>query len=110
MKLLLCVHCSDVVSLRADTISHCFCGKSSGYYQPDGLNAVIKGTAKDKVFCLGFANSSLVEALRTQIAAGDKTNHIWYGGKMTVPGRDFSAFIIPYCAPTVKYEYETPIP
>lgn len=77
MKLLLCKNCQDVIRLVQEETRTCRCGKVSGKYLDD-LNAVYSG--KEAV-PLGFANSSLVEALRNQPEEG------W--------GKEFTAFVIP---------------
>lgn len=97
MKLLLCIKCSDVVALRSSQERTCECGLCGGKYVDD-LNAEYWGPA----YLLGFANSSLVSALRLQIAEGDSDEvmgGIYRGEKK---GRDFTAFIIPESAPSIK--------
>lgn len=68
----------------------CECGKSRGRYI-DGLNAVIDG---DDAIALGFANRTLVESL----AREEKDNR---EGTVRRLGHTFSAFVIPWAAPTV---------
>lgn len=75
MKLLFCSDCHDVFSLRVNIEKTCHCGKVKGMYLDD-LNAVHTGGVP-----LGFANSSLVEALKNQPEKGD--------------GARFTAFVIP---------------
>ena len=99
MKLLLCVKCNDVFKLLSE-YKECSCGACGGQYI-DEVNAKVWGT-KDKHFVLGFANSSLVAALREQITSGDSDEMMRYGGKMTPAGRDFTAFIIPNAADSVE--------
>jgi hypothetical protein len=97
MKLLLCIKCSDVIKLREEEERTCFCGKSGGKYI-DELNAEYWGSA----YLIGFANSSLVSALRKQIAEGDLNESMGgiYGNEKK--GRQFNAFLIPESAPTIK--------
>lgn len=85
MKLIFCPICQDVVKLDYDP-RFCECEKSSGYYMEDGLNAVIFG----KAIPIGFANSSLAEALRCRPQDG--------------MGKRFEAFVIPYDCPTIREE------
>ena len=87
MKLIFCSQCYDVVKLHFDR-RKCLCGKVWGYYKSDGLNAVISTNA----IPLGFANSSLVEALKSRPKTG------W--------GKRFEAFIIPEQCDTVEVEKE----
>lgn len=96
MKLLYCPHCHDVRSLRTvaqienfHTDTKCRCGKSWGHYEDD-LRAVYGGSA----VMLGFANSSLIHAIHVE-----KT----YRGRPD-KGTEFTAFIIPESAPTVRRE------
>ena len=86
MKLLLCVKCSDVFSLKTSGMTTCICGQTSGRYT-DNLNAEVSGV-KDKFMVLGFDNSSLIEAVRAQLLLGDSR-----------------AFIVPDSSSTVKRTY-----
>ena len=97
MKLILCEKCSDVVSLRLNIDRQCFCGKSGGRYI-DEVNAEVWGPC----FKLGFANNSLVSALRKQKYDGDSTETMFYGGEQVTVGRDFRAFVIPESAKSMK--------
>jgi hypothetical protein len=84
MKLLLCSECQDVIRLQTERVRLCKCGKVSGVYLND-LDAIYAG---DTAIPLGFANSTLVTALRNQPEEG--------------MGYDFKAFIIPKECPTFK--------
>ena len=75
MKLLYCPKCDDVFKLAYAKRS-CKCGKVSGKYLLDGLQAVYTGGVP-----LGFANSSLLIAIKNQRPGG--------------LGREFIAFVIP---------------
>ena len=103
MKLLLCVSCSDVFSLSTKGIKTCSCGKTSGEYV-NHLDAVVTGQ-KNKFVVLGFANDSLVDAIRDQFKYGDGSVKMDYGHEIVTKGREFFAFIIPDCASTVKRIY-----
>lgn len=59
MKLIYCPECQDVRKLHKKWAA-CECGKSWGFYNEDGLHAVIGG----KAVPLGFNNSSFAQALR----------------------------------------------
>lgn len=83
MKLIMCKSCFDIVKCLK-TGRTCQCGRSGGQYADDGLNATYWGDA----IPLGFANSSLVDALESQPANG------W--------GQRFEAFVIPMICPTFK--------
>lgn len=96
MKLILCEKCSDVVSLRPE-VRRCSCGLSGGSYY-DYVNAKVWGPC----FVLGFANTSLLEALRAQKFNGDSTEKMDYTGGKTAKGREFRAFVIPDSASSVK--------
>lgn len=97
MKLLLCTKCSDVVALRTSHERKCECGLSGGKYI-DELNAEYWGPS----YLLGFANSSLIDALRAQMREGDlnETMGGFYGKEKK--GRDFTAFVIPESASSIK--------
>lgn len=92
MKLLLCPNCMDVRKLGYEVVT-CECGKSSGYYEKDGLNAVYAGES----IPLGFDNFSLRDAVDAEK----------YRTGLGVPaelGIRFEAFTIPECAPTIRRE------
>lgn len=67
----------------------------------DEVNAKVWGN-REKIFVLGFANGSLISALREQIAEGDLDEKMPYGGGIETVGRDFTAFIIPESASSVE--------
>jgi hypothetical protein len=82
VKLILCPKCQDVV--KGDYKPRtCKCG-ASGVQYTDDLNAIYWGEA----IPLGFANSSLCEAVAYQPLGG--------------MGRKFTAFVIPIVCPTFK--------
>jgi hypothetical protein len=86
MKLLLCRACQDVIKL-AKTERTCACGAVGGQYLEDGLNATYWGA---NAVPLGFANSTLVEAVQNRPESG--------------MGYRFTAFVIPQECPTMKRE------
>ncbi len=86
MKLLLCKNCQDVIRLVQEEVRTCRCGKVSGKYIND-LDAIYSG---DDAIPLGFANSTLVEAIVNQ----PEGNGL---------GKEFTAFVIPKkCSTFVK--------
>lgn len=87
MKLLLCKECQDIIRL-VDVKRTCKCGKVGGRYIDD-LNAVYFG---DMAVPIGFANSSLVSAVRNQPKNG--------------MGENFTAFVIPKVCSTYKLVLE----
>ena len=100
MKLLLCIKCTDIRSLRVDESVSCRCGKSSGKYLKDvdvinGVDAVYSG---DNAMLIGFSNHSFVDAVRDQKACGDRGD---------LRGREFNAFIIPEKARSVRKVIDT---
>lgn len=97
MKLILCEKCSDVVALKVNIDRSCFCGLSGGRYI-DTLDAEVWGPC----FKLGFANFSLVKALRAQKFNGDSHEVIPYAGGLATKGRSFEAFVIPESATSMK--------
>lgn len=109
MKLLCCTICSQVFSLGY-TYTECKGGHCGGQYT-NNLDAKVWGN-KDKMFVLGFANSSFVNAMRSQRDLGDSTELMPYPGGMTPKGREFAAFIIPEAASSVVRVKErfAPIP
>ena len=84
MKLITCVKCSDVVKLSSKETRTCECGLSGGRYLEDDLHAEYYGPC----YPLGFANDSLVNAIRNQPQAG--------------PGKIFTTFVIERDCPTMK--------
>jgi len=88
MKLILCVKCSDVFKLSDEKYKTCDCGMSGGEYV-NTIDAEVSGPC----IVLGFSNHSLLQAIRLQTSNGDR---------MDKQGREFDAFIIPECAPSVK--------
>ena len=99
MKLILCGKCNEVFNL-SHTYQECKGGHGGGQYI-DHVNAKIWGP-KERIFVLGFANSSLVEALQDQLRYGDQAPTYMPGYGTTPPGRDFTAFIIPDAAASVR--------
>lgn len=99
MKLLLCVKCNDTFSLGFK-YKECSCGLCGGQYI-DNLNAKVWGDP-EKSFVLGFANSTFTLALRDQLHRGDLPPTLYYGGQLTPPGREFTAFVIPNAAASVE--------
>lgn len=89
MKLLLCKKCSDIFVLRVGKIRLCECGDTGGQY----INSIDAQYWGDSAQMLGFANHSLVQALKDQIAKGDRPDYL---------GREFKAFLIPNFAPSIK--------
>lgn len=104
MKLLLCRKCSDVFSLYATEESRtCKCGACGGRYV-NHVDAEVTGQ-KDQFFVLGFANGSLVSALRAQLYAGDSDEVMTGAYAGHKKGRGFEAFIVPESSPTVRRIY-----
>jgi hypothetical protein len=98
MKLLCCGICNQVFDL-SNVYKECLGGHGGGQYV-DRLNAKVWGP-KDRIFVLGFANNSFIDALRDQIKQGDSYELMPYAGKMTPTGRRFTAFIIPDSADSI---------
>lgn len=90
MKLILCDKCSDVRKVASGTFAQtfCDCGRVWARYTDD-INVEWNGAG----FLIGFSNPSLVQALRDQQLHGDLLNGL---------GRQFTAFVIPSGAPSVK--------
>lgn len=86
MKLIHCKPCGDLFNLT-HRYRQCACGVSAGYYQKDGINAVVIGDC----WVLDICNVSYLLAVAKHHA--NPTQDMGYG---------FSAFIIPENAPTVK--------
>lgn len=92
MKLLFCPNCQDVVKLKVQEMRFCACRECSGIYL-DVLNAEYYG----KAIPLGFANNTLVEALKKRDKAiNDGTEH------NASKGIAFTAFIIPSQSSSIK--------
>jgi len=90
MKLLCCHQCSDVFSISTEKWKFCSCGVVRGMYT-DSLNAEVYGP-EGRYSVLGFANSSLIDAIKKQKELGDPAG--WHGYV-------FKAFIIPEKADSV---------
>ena len=86
MKFIFCPHCHDIRRLFHGTVTSCQCGKSSGQYLADGVQAKLWGDA----IPLGILNDSFVAAVRARPEEGK--------------GERFEAFVIPRDCPTVGYE------
>ncbi len=86
MKLIYCPKCKDVFRLFFKHRS-CKCGESGGYYEPDGLTAVING----KGIPIGFTNEGFALAIK------NRPDEDIFGGFL------FDAFVIPKKCETVKY-------
>lgn len=99
MKLLFCSKCNQVFSL-AHEYTECKGNHCGGQYI-DNINAKVWGDPASS-FVLGFANSSIVDALRSQLHKGDLPADFYYAGKMTPRGREFTAFVIPNAADSVE--------
>ena len=85
MKLILCRSCQDVFKLSSTEIRFCACGKCSGLYLDDNLNARYYG---EDAIPIGFANSSLASAIKSRPEDGQ--------------GFIFTAFVIPKKCDTFK--------
>ncbi len=105
MKLLVCFKCNDVISLSTEGRRHCRCKASSGGYDADFLNAYYSGPS----LLLGFANGSFTQALRDQLIKGDDGLESMGGFGVyadQLKGRDFTAFVIPEGASSIRREDE----
>ena len=98
MKLLLCAKCNQIFNLTRE-YQECLGGHGGGQYA-DEINAKVWGDP-NRIFVLGFANSTLVNALKTQIQLGDSSETFEYAGRITPKAREFTAFIIPNAADSV---------
>jgi hypothetical protein len=98
VKLILCSPCNQIFNL-SHTYTECKGAHGGGQYV-DNINAKVWGS-REKIFVLGFANGSLVSALREQLNTGDSTEKMPYAGRMETKGRDFTAFVIPESASSV---------
>lgn len=107
MKLLLCLLCGDIVTLKVGIYRTCECGECGGQYDPDGLHATVEGPNERSFMCLGFANGSFEAAISKQYHEGNSKEVMPYGFRTVTKGRDFAAFIIPTDAPTVEFNYKS---
>jgi predicted nucleic acid-binding Zn-ribbon protein len=106
MKLLICTRCNSVFNLVLGETKTCSCGQCGGRYV-DQVRAEWWGDS-ETAFLLGFANSTLVTALRAQLDQGDSVDTMLYAGKQVAKGREFTAFVIPESAPSVCKLTEQP--
>lgn len=100
MKLLICTWCNSVFNLKKNEIKTCSCGRCGGQYTNE-IDAEYWGD-KQTTYLIGFANSTLVTALRDQRDLGDSTQTMPYAGKNVAKGREFTAFVIPDSTPSVR--------
>mgnify|MGYP000004596956 CR=1 FL=1 len=98
MKLFCCGKCNQIFNLSVD-YKECKGGHGGGQYI-DYVNAKVWGDPT-RIFVLGFANTSFVNALRDQINQGDRPADFYYAGKLTPKGREFTAFVIPEAADSI---------
>jgi len=94
MKLLACLKCSDIFSLKLNKLKTCQCGETSGQYI-DNLNAEISGHCMP----IGFSNPSIQDAIRRQIFENKHTTH---KDDTCCKGQEFIAFTIPDWAKSIK--------
>lgn len=87
MKLLLCKKCQDVIRL-IDIKRTCKCGSCGGRYIDD-VNAIYFGIVATPI---GFANNTLLDAIRKQPNSG--------------MGENFTAFVIPKLCPSYEFVSE----
>lgn len=104
MKLLFCANCQSVQNMSTEYVTYCECNRCSGRYHEDGVHATVEGP-KGFVYCLGFANGTLVSAIVAQRKHGNLPADFGYCGELVSPGREFKAFVIPDNVPTCKYIY-----
>lgn len=95
MKLFLCLECTDIVRCFPNDKRTCKCGKCSGTYLDNGVDAVFTGG--DLCVPIGFANSKLVKAVDM---ARIENKH--QEEPTTCKGVDFNAFVILDCSSTIK--------
>jgi len=86
MKLLLCRDCQDIFNLQVGVMRSCKCGKVKGQY----LDDVMAEYYGREAVPIGFANSTLVEAINKQPPEG--------------MGKDFTAFVMPRKCPSFVWK------
>lgn len=91
MKLLLCIECDSIFNLSPLKEKTCDCGKTKGRYL-DAINAEIEGPG----IPLGFSNSNFPAALRSELTDLENKKEKQFG-------TDFSAFVIPWNARSIKH-------
>lgn len=94
MKLIYCPKCGDVRKLGYGSDERptlCNCASSWGYYENDGLHAVVGGWATP----IGIHNSDFLKAL-------DAEDQRTKNGEKPELGVRFEAFTIPESAPTIR--------
>jgi hypothetical protein len=72
MKLLNCLKCHDIIALKM-SIRRCLCLKSAGYYQPDGIRAIISGPCR----AIGINNTHYKLSLSTPTIPWT-TTYAWF--------------------------------
>lgn len=88
MKLIFCPRCNDVRKLGYRKTT-CQCGASTGWYKPDGLQAIgLQAIIVGAAIPLGIDNSSLASAIKNRPLKGK--------------GKLFDAFVIPSRCPTIE--------
>lgn len=97
MKLLLCLSCGDIRAIHRDVWTTCRCGENRGRYEK-GANAMLEGPT---AMAIGFHNNSFDAALsRARMDRSAKLQRHF--------GHAFSAFIIPWNAPTLGLHRRCP--
>lgn len=98
MKLFCCAKCNQIFNLT-HWYQECE-GEHGGGQYIDHVNAKVWGDPT-RIFVLGFANTSFINALRDQIHIGDQRLESTFERHMTPRGREFTAFVIPEVSPSV---------
>ena len=99
MKMLYCLVCRDVFSVREDRERACICGQSKCRYEDDSVTVTYSGPA----IMLGFANSLMAGAIRDQITHQDHgLNYLPFPLDDQLKGRQFQGWVIPYGADSLN--------
>jgi len=105
MKLLFCLVCRDMVSIRVDRERTCICGQCKAVCDQDDVSVTYSGPA----LVLGFKNSEMTQSMRDQIEHGDsvlKPMGFPYGRELQ--GHRFTAFVLPFGASCLDKEDAQP--
>lgn len=106
MKLLFCLVCRDMVSIRVDRERTCICGQCKAICdQDDDVSVTYSGPA----LLLGFKNSEMTQAMKDQIEHGDaglKPMGFPYANELQ--GRQFTGFVLPFGTSCLEKEDAQP--
>lgn len=105
MKLLFCLVCRDMVSIRVDRERTCICGQCKAICDQDDVSVTYSGPA----LLLGFKNSEMTQSMRDQIEHGDTgLKPMGFPYAHELQGRQFTGFVLPFGTSCLEKEDAQP--